>query len=149
MVRGDDSPGFPPHAGVPPLTTGAAPSIWHGSAFGRLQGRSRGNARNETLTSPKITSRSEWNATRTAENPRILENRSTLDFRMMGKAWKGRDWGKFIENTWTWRLSAIEPFFFVGVGLIHGGYRLCEGWLRAPTRDTFAYAKRLREELFI
>ena len=78
----------------------------------------------------------------------------------MAKAWKGQDWGKFIENTWTWRLSAIEPFFFVGVGLIHwhGGsaegsaglqYRLCEGRLRAPTRDTFAYAKRLREELFI
>ena len=26
------------------------------------------------------------------------------------------------------------------------GYRLCKGRLRAPTRDTFAYAKRLREE---
>ena len=25
------------------------------------------------------------------------------------------------------------------------GYRLCKGRLRAPTRDTFAYAKRLRE----
>ena len=29
------------------------------------------------------------------------------------------------------------------------GYRLCEGRLRAPTRDTFAYAKRLREEFII
>ena len=26
------------------------------------------------------------------------------------------------------------------------GYRLCKRRLRAPTRDTFAYAKRLREE---
>ena len=49
-------------------------------------------------------------------------------------------------------------FFFIMWGLYTGmeatrkapqGYRLCEGRLRAPTRDTFAYAKRLREEFLI
>ena len=52
------------------------------------------------------------------------------------------------NNTWA-------VFFFIVLGLYTGmeatrkapqGYRLCKRRLRAPTRDTFAYAKRLREE---
>ena len=46
-------------------------------------------------------------------------------------------------------------FFFIALGLYTGmeatpkapqGYHLWKRRLRAPTRDTFAYAKRLREE---
>ena len=57
----------------------------------------------------------------------------------------------FTYSTWA-------VFFFKVYGLYTGmeaprkapqGYRLCEGRLRAPTRDTFAYAKRLREEFII
>ena len=69
---------------------------------------------------------------------------------MMGKAWKGHDWGKFIENTWTWRLSAIEPLFLWVWGLYIG----MEAPRKAPQGYStvcvkVGYAKRLREELFI
>ena len=61
-----------------------------------------------------------------------------------------------LRSVLFFRKASIEPCFFLLCGGLYTGmeaprkapqgYRLCKRRLRAPTRDTFAYAKHLREE---